>query len=220
VSLLWLTLLSFWLYYFFSNNLEIETIVFLVQDYIRSNMFIWIIVFLGVYMVRPLFFIPGTPFDVFSGMVFGPIIWFLVSSLATLCSIMFSYWVWYMTGWIILEKKNFKKFETLKTKLWNNTFKTTFMMRLVMLPFDLSNYVCGVLQAPYTKYTLWTWFWVQAPTMVFVLAGSAFYWKDITSFDTLLENVNYSYLIFSSGFFCTIIILSYILKKRNKDINL
>jgi uncharacterized membrane protein YdjX (TVP38/TMEM64 family) len=55
---------------------------------------------------------------------------------------MFSYWVGFFTGGILLEKKNFKKLEKLKTHLRKNTFGTTFMMRLIMLPFDLSNYVC------------------------------------------------------------------------------
>jgi len=220
VSLLWLVLLIGWFYYFFSNNYSIESIIFWTQDYIRANLVVWIFVFILVYMIRPLFFIPATPFDVFSGMVFGPILGFWVSSLSTLISTMFSYWVWYLTWWIVLEKKKFIKLEKLKTKLRNDTFKTTFMMRLVNLPLDLSNYICWVLQAPYLKYILWTWLWVQAATAVFVSAWAAFYGKNITNFEMLLQNVNYNYLMLSSAFFITIIIVSRFIKKKYKDISI
>jgi uncharacterized membrane protein YdjX (TVP38/TMEM64 family) len=170
--------------------------------------------------VRPLFFIPATPFDVFSWMVFWPFLGFAVSSCSTLLSTMFSYQVGNLTGWIVLEKKNFKKLKKLKEKLRKNTFQTTFTMRLIMLPFDLSNYICWVLKAPYLSYILGTWFGIQAATAVFVWAWSAFYGQNVRSFDTLLENVNYIYLMLSSGFFITIIIVSKIVKNRFRDISL
>jgi uncharacterized membrane protein YdjX (TVP38/TMEM64 family) len=94
------------------------------------------------------------------------------------------------------------------------------MMRLIMLPFDLSNYVCWVLKAPYIKYVLGTWLWVQAATAVFIWAWAAFYGQNVTSFETLLENVNYTYLMLSSAFFITIIIVSKILKKKFRYISL
>lgn len=220
VVLLWLTLLLLWFNYFFSNELNLEKTIFWMQDYIRENIFLWVCIFVAAYIVRPLFFIPATPFDLFSGMVFWPFFGFIVSSISTFFSAKFSYWVGYLTWWIVLEKKNIKKFEKLQSKLAENTFQTTFMMRLIMLPFDLSNYICWVLQAPYIKYLFGTWIWVLPATAVFVGAGAAFYGKDINTFDALLENVNYSYLMLSSGFFISIIILSRILKKRYKDINL
>jgi len=220
VTFLWVVLISFWFSYFFSHNLSIEQIIFWTQDFIRENLVLWIIIFTGAYIIRPLFFIPATPFDIFSGMVFWPLLGFGVSSISTLFSTMFSYWVGYLTWGIVLEKKNFKKLEKLKWKLRKDTFRTTFMMRLLMLPLDLSNYVCWVLQAPYMKYVLWTWLWVQAWTLVFVWAWAAFYGQNITSYDTLIENVNYTYLMFSSVFFITIIMTSKLVKGKYKDITI
>lgn len=220
VSLLWLLLISFGLWYFFSNNLSFESIIFSFKSFIENNILLGIAIFMWVYIVRPLFFIPASPFDIFAGMVFWPLMWFLVCSLTLFFSAMFSYNVWYFTGWIVLEKKNIKKLETLKSKLRQDTFSTTVMMRLIMLPYDLSNYICWVLQAPFWKYVFGTSLGVMPATVVFVGAWSAFYGQNITSFDTLLVNVNYKYLILSSGFFLTIIVLSRILGKRYKDISL
>jgi uncharacterized membrane protein YdjX (TVP38/TMEM64 family) len=220
VSLLWLIFIFIGFYYFFSNDISVETMIFWAQDYIRSNLFIWICLFIGIYIMRPLFFIPASPFDFFSWMVFWPFLGFAVSSVSTLLSTMFSYWVWYFTWGIVLEKKNFKKLKKLKEKLRENTFQTTFMMRLLMLPFDLSNYICWVLQAPYIKYVSGTWIGVQGATVVFVWAGAAFYGKDINNFETLTQNVNYTYLMFSSAFFITIIIVSKVVKKRSRDLSI
>lgn len=220
ISLLWLILIIVGFNYFFSNNLSLETMIFWMQDYIRANMILWMSIFITVYVVRPLFFIPAAPFDLFSGMVFWPILGFFVSSVSTLLSTMFSYWVWYFTGGIILEKKNFKRLEKLKEKLRRNTFQTTFMMRLIMLPFDLSNYICWVLQAPYLKYVSGTWLWVLPATAVFVWAWSAFYGKNINNYETLLQNVNYTYLMLSSVFFIIIIIVSKLIKKKFRDISI
>jgi len=220
VSLLWLTLLVYGFWYFFSQDLSLETLIFWLKNYIELHMLLGIWFFMCIYIIRPLFFIPASPFDVFAWMVFWPLYGFLICSVTLFFSAMFSYQVWYLTGGIVLEKKQNKKLNRLKSKLRKDTFWTTIMMRLIMLPYDLSNYICGVLQAPFLRYVLWTSIWVMPATAVFVGAGSAFYGQDITSFDTLLENVNYGYLIFSSGFFLTIIVVSRILKKRYKDISL
>lgn len=220
VSLLWLILISLWFWYFFYNELSIESLIFGLKNYIELNIFLGILFFMCIYILRPLFFIPASPFDVFAWMVFGPIVWFLVCSVTLFFSAMFSYNVWYFTWGIVLEKKNIKKLEKLKWKLRRDTFSTTVMMRLIMLPFDLSNYVCWVLKAPFWKYVMGTWIWVMPATAVFVWAGAAFYWQNITSFDTLLENVNYTYLILSSGFFISIVMVSRILQKRYSDISL
>lgn len=220
ISLLWLIGVFFGFTYFFSLGISFEEGIFWMQSYIRSNLMMWICIFMLIYIVRPLFFIPATPFDLFSGMVFGPILGFMVSSVSTLFSTMFSYWVGYLTWWIILERKDFKRFHKLKKKLQKNTFQTTFMMRLMNLPLDLSNYICWVLQAPYVSYVSGTWLWVQAATAVYVWAWAAFYGQNINDFDSLLKNVNYGYLMLSSVFFVTIIIVSKIIKKNFRDISI
>jgi len=220
VSLLWVLIVSFGIWSFFHYNLTIEQLIFWLKFFIQDNLALGIWLFVAVYIIRPLFFITATPFDVFSGMVFGPVYWLFVSMLAIFLSSMFSYQVWYLTWWIVLERKKIKKLEKLKAKLTKNTFQSVLMMRFIMLPFDLSNYIYGVLHITFWKCIAATTLGVIPATIVFVSAGSAFYGKNIQSFDQLLSNVNYTYLMLSSGFFITIIIISRILKKRYRDINL
>jgi len=57
-------------------------------------------------------------------------------------------------------------------------------------------------------------------TFVVVSAGSAFYGKQVQDYDTLLTNIKYENLWFASGFFLTILVVSRVLKKKYKNINL
>ena len=220
VSLLWVFIVSFGIWSFFHYDLTIEQLIFWLKWFIQDNLMLGIWLFIAVYIIRPLFFITASPFDVFAGMVFWPIYGFIICMGALFLSSMFSYQVWYLTWWIVLERKKIKKLEKLKAKLTKNTFQSVLMMRFIMLPFDLSNYIYGVLHITFWKCIAATTLGVIPATIVFVSAWSAFYGKNIQSFDQLLSNVNYIYLMLSSGFFITIITISHILKKKYRDINL
>jgi len=171
-------------------------------------------------MIRPLFFVVASPFDIFSGMVFGPVYGFLISTIATFFSTMFSYAIWNITGWDFIEKRKWKRLEKLKNKLHKDTFFTALMMRFLLLPYDLWNYVCGMLQAPFKKYVAGTTLGILPATFVVVSAGSAFYDQNIRDYQSLIENIHYENLWFASGFFVTILLLSQVLKRRYKYINL
>jgi uncharacterized membrane protein YdjX (TVP38/TMEM64 family) len=89
------------------------------------------------------------------------------------------------------------------------------MMRLLSFPFDLTNYVCGILKIPLIPYVLATVAGVPS-TSTFVLAGSAFYGQKISSFADLTNNINYTYLYSAVVFFVLMIIFSKILKRYTK----
>lgn len=220
VTFSWALLLCLGAYFYFQQDISIESVVFWAKSYVLENPFIGIALFILLYVIRPLFFVIVTPFDIFSWMVFGPVYGFLLSSIATFFSTMFSYWVWRGTWGQFIQIKQWKKLERLKNKLHKDTLFTTMMMRFLILPFDLTNYICGVLKAPFWKYVAGTTSGVIPVTFLMVSAGSAFYGKNVTSYDSLLENIKYENLWFASGFFITILVVSKLLKKKYKNINL
>jgi uncharacterized membrane protein YdjX (TVP38/TMEM64 family) len=65
---------------------------------------------------------------------------------------MFGYMVGRLTGGIFIQENKEKKFKKLKTQLHEHTFFTTMMMRFLQLPYDLTNYICGVLKIPFFKF--------------------------------------------------------------------
>lgn len=220
---LWLLLLIFAAYFYVSHDISLEIAIFGAKAYVLENPFKGILFFLILYCIRPLFFIIATPFDIFSGMVFGPVYGFLISWTGTFFSSMFSYSVWRITwpGMAIIKRKSKKnKKQILRKKLHSDPFFTALMMRFIMLPFDLSNYICGIMRAPFIPFIAGTTLWIAPATFVLVSAGSAFYGEDIESYETLLENIEYENLWFASGFFATILLFSYILRKKYKNISI
>ncbi len=220
--LLWALIILAGISVFFAYDLSIETVIFWAKSFVEQNMILWITIFIIAYIVRPLFFIPATPFDLFSGMVLGPWLWFLISFVSTLFTSMFGYVVWVLTGGIFIKhkKKDKKRFEKLKKQLYENTFFTTMMMRLMLLPYDLTNYICGLLRIPFFRFVWGTMVGVLPTCFIFVSAGAAFYGKNITSYQTLTENINYTTLIFSSVLLIWASLFARYLKKRYKEISL
>jgi uncharacterized membrane protein YdjX (TVP38/TMEM64 family) len=80
--------------------------------------------------------------------------------------------------------------------------------------------MCGTLKAPFWKYVAGTTLGLMPATFVVVSAGSAFYGQNIQSYDTLIENIKYENLWFASGFMLTIVLVSRVLKRKYKNINL
>ena len=216
----WILLLCLGGYFYFTHNISIESMIFWAKNYIIENPVSGVILFIVLYVIRPLFFMIASPFDIFSGMVFGPVYGFIVSFIATFFSTMFSYGVGRITWADFIEKKQWKRLLKLKDKLHRDTFFTALMMRLLLLPYDLWNYICWVLRAPFKQYLFGTTIGLAPGTFVIVAAGAAFYGQNVQSYDTLIENIKYENLWFASGFLCTIVLVSRVLKKKFKNINL
>lgn len=175
-----------------------------------------VLFFIVLYLIRPLFFIPASPFVVFSGVLFGFFWGIIICTIANMLSTIFSYYVWYATGWKIIEsQQGFHRIKKLQSRLEKDTFSSVAMMRLLSFPFDLTNYVCGILKIPLVPYVLATVAGVPS-TSTFVLAGSAFYGQKILSFADLTNNINYTYLYSAVVFFVLMIIFSKILKRYTK----
>lgn len=196
--------------------LSLEDFTFQVYDYIRTHMFFWVFLFMIIYTLRPLFFIPATPFNLFAGVIF----WFfwgtIICSIANYISVTFSYYVGYFTGWKLFETQSgFQKIKKLQKKLQKDTFFSVALTRLLFFPFDLTNYLCGVLKIPLIPYVNATIACIPG-TAIFVLAGAAFYGEELTSFSELSENINYNYLSVAFFFFILSLFLSKYLQKKYK----
>ncbi len=218
---LWTLIIVIGVGLFFLYDLSFETAIFWAKNYAEENMFQWILIFSIAYIVRPLFFIPATPFDLFSGMVFGPWYWFLISSISTFFTSMFGYLVGVLTGWIFIHHdKKQKKFKKLKVQLYEHTFFTTMLLRLMMFPYDLTNYICWMLKVPFFRFVWGTIAWILPACFIFVSAWAAFYGKEVNSYETLVNNINYGLLVFSSIFIIIVTIFAKVLKNKYRDIRL
>jgi len=78
---------------YISQDISLEALIFNTKDALLLYPFLGVVFFIFAYTFRPLFFIVATPFDLFSGMIFGPVYGFFVSLTGCFFSSIFSYGV-------------------------------------------------------------------------------------------------------------------------------
>lgn len=214
---LWFLLLVLFYKIFFSLHISFEELMFLPVTFLKENYFLGIFLYILIYMIRPLFFIIATPFDIFIGFVFGPIYGCLISILSVWGSTMFSYTVWYITwGRFLKDIPGTSKVWKLKKRLRKDTFHTAVFTRIIFLPFDLTNYFAGTFWVPFWKYVAGTTLGVIPITFSIVLIGAAFHGKNISSFSEIENNIDVSYLFFSAILLWVLIFFAKFLQKHHK----
>ena len=90
------------------------------------------------------------------------------------------------------------------------------MARFLFFPFDLTNYACGFLKVRFPSYVAATALGIIPGMSVFILAGAAFYGKELTSFSDALKDVDTSMLLYAAGLFILTITFAKVLKKVRK----
>jgi len=214
---IWFVLIIVFYKVFFSLHLSVEETIFIPVSYMQEYMFLGVLLYILVYMIRPLFFIIATPFDIFIGFVFWPIYGCLISIGSVFFSTMFSYGVWYMTwGKLLQDVPWVSKIWKLKKRLQKDPFHTAIFTRIIFLPFDLTNYLAGTFFVPFWKYVWGTTLWVLPVTFSIVLIGAAFHGKDISSLWEIQKNIDITYLFFSAILLWVLLLFAKILKKHSK----
>ena len=215
VLLVWIFIIITFYFYLRIQWLSLEDFIFGQYNYMREYMFVWALLFIIIFTIRPLVFIPASPLDLFAWAVFGLWWWTIICLIANGTSALFSYGVGRSTWWHLFEHMNpGKRIKNIQSKIHSETFFTVCMMRLLFFPYDLTNYICGVLKIPVSPY-FWATMLAGIPwVFIFVLAGAAFYGQEINSFSEVTQNINYNYLYLASWLFLLSIIISKILKKK------
>ena len=212
--LLWLTLII--CFYLFVNTsiYSFEEMIFWIYNFIQQSWTIWVIFFLIIYIIRPLFFIIASPFDMLSWAIFW--LWggIGISFLATACSVAFSYGVGYFTGWkMITIPKKFLRIQKIESKIREKTFFHIFMLRIIAFPFDLLSYLSWVFKIPFRSFWIASIIWTLPFTLVSVTAGSAFYWDNLKSFSQLRESIEYEKLLFALLLLIFVVLGTQIMKR-------
>ena len=212
---LWMCVIIVFYLYLRAQWLSLEDFIFGQYNYMRDHMLIGALLFIVIFTIRPLVFIPASPLDLFAWAVFG--LWWgtLICLIANGASCLFSYGVGRGTWWHFFENISpGKRIEKIQSKILSDTFFTVCMMRLLFFPFDLTNYICWVFKISITPY-FWATMIAGIPgVFIFVLAGAAFYGQEISSLSQVSQNINYNYLYLASGLFVISIISSKVLEKK------
>jgi uncharacterized membrane protein YdjX (TVP38/TMEM64 family) len=174
VATFWLALIGTYLGYTLSNGVSpLETLQSLVAFLSQSA---WgPLIFIALYTLRPLILFSATALSVAAGFLFGPAMGVLYTVLGANLGATLAFSVGSFFGQGLLEQTA-RKPRTLAnyvTRLQKSSFETVLIMRFLFLPFDLVNYLAGVLRIRYIPFILATILGSLPGTLTFVLFGAS-----------------------------------------------
>jgi uncharacterized membrane protein YdjX (TVP38/TMEM64 family) len=202
--------LFFW--YKSSSGLSFEDMALQIYNFLWGS--IWgPIFYILIYTIRPIVLFPGTFMTFMSWALFGFGFGVLYTIIAGTSSAVFAYFMWQVFGKKLLSDEDGWIIGTLKTQVDSEPFMSVLMTRLLFFPYDITNYACWFLKVDLKKFILATFIGIIPGVSVFVLAGSAFYSSEITSFSDALVNVDTKLLLWAAALFIITTVFAKILKK-------
>ena len=217
VLVLWLSIFLFWRGYQTSNDLSTAEAG---QRFIDAIDAAWwgIFAYIGVYLVRPLVLFPASVLTVMGGVLFGLWLGVAVVVVAANMSALVAYGVGRLlasvpdataTDGASGDDDDLSFVARWGGRLREHSFETVFVMRLLFLPYDLVNYVCGVLRVTWTSFLLATALGSLPGTVSFVLLGAS-----LERVDEGFDGINPWAIYASVAIFVVSLVISRLLRKR------
>ena len=207
----WLGLIGSYWAYTRANNLTAADSIRQVANLLTSTA--WgPLIYIALYILRPLIFFPATLVTLLSGFLFGPI-GILYTIIGSNSSALLAFFVGQYFGKGLLDSEESAGLvQRYAQRMRDNSFETVLLMRLLFLPYDLVHYVAGFLRIDWKAFLLATIIGSIPGTISFVLLGGSF-----GTLDALLQgeiSVNPWALGLSIGLIVISIALSRFLKRR------
>ena len=178
VAGIWVAAIVSWQIYQSSNGLSTTETA---QRFIDTVGGSWwgIFAYVLVYLARPIVLFPASILTIVGGILFGPVLGVLVVVLAANASAMVAYGVGRLLGHAPgtsntgtgTEATSFVR--RWSNRMRDNSFETVLIMRLLFLPYDLVNYVSGMLRLQWLPFLLATALGSLPGTVSFVLLGAS-----------------------------------------------
>ena len=147
------------------------------------------LVYIGLYLVSTVFFLPGSPVTVLAGFVFGPLWGIFYASVASIISVSVAFLIAryvardLVEGWV----KDNAQFRKIDEQVEEQGWRILMFTRLVpIFPFNLQNYAYGLTSIRFSTYVLVSAIFMLPGTAVFVQLGGAFVSGEGNIWKTLL----------------------------------
>ena len=175
-----------------------------------------IFAFVLVYLARPIVLFPASILTIVGGILFGPVLGVIVVVVAANASAMIAYGVGRLLGHAPGSSDDVTAADdtTSFARRWSdrmrdNSFETVLIMRLLFLPYDLVNYVSGILRLRWLPFLLATALGSLPGTVSFVLLGAS-----IDRVDEGLGGIDPTILVVSIVIFVVSLVLARLLRRR------
>ncbi len=151
---IWLTLLLAYWHYVRSNGITpLESVQRLVEFMASSGA--GVLVYILVYMLRPVLFFPATLLTLAGGYLYGPVLGVAVVVVASNLSSMVAYTIGRFFGAGILDQSTDSGIlQQYAERMRRNSFETVLIMRFIFLPYDLVSYFSAFLRIRWQGFLL------------------------------------------------------------------
>ena len=146
-------------------------------------------VYIGLYLVSTVFFLPGAPVTILAGFVFGPLWGIFYASVASIISVSIAFLIAryvardLVEGWV----KDNAQFRKIDEQVEEQGWRIVMFTRVVpIFPFNLQNYAYGLTSIRFPTYVLVSAIFMLPGTAVFVQLGGAFVRGEGNIWKTLL----------------------------------
>ncbi len=148
-----------------------------IKTWVESFGVIAPLIYIGLYLLSTVFFLPGFPVTVLAGFVFGPLWGVFYASIASLISVASAFLVAryvardLVEGWV----KGNAQFRKIDEQVEEQGWRILMVTRLIpIFPFNLQNYAYGLTKIRFWTFVLTSAVFMFPGTIVFVMLGGAF----------------------------------------------
>lgn len=204
----WLLLLGGFAAYIAANNIALSQIPGLIEGALAI-----VPLYIALYALRPILFFPASLLTVAGGAIYGPIgvLWVIVGSNS---SALIAYLIGRFFGRDVLRTGESDSIvERYARRLRQNSFETVLIMRFIYLPYDLVNYVSGLLGINWRAFILATALGSIPGTIFFTFFGASFENLD-RALSGQLPDLNPGVLAISITMFVVSLLLSRLFRRR------
>lgn len=172
-ALFWLLALGSYFYYSATHHLTPLETGKLIAEFVRTSAYgPWIFVLL--YTFRPLFLFSAALLTIAAGAVFGAVKGLIYSVIGSNLGATLAFFIGRFFGEGLWETVNSEsRLQRYSQRMREHSFETVFLMRLLFLPYDLVNYLAGILGINYWSFLAATVLGSIPGTLSFVLFGAS-----------------------------------------------
>ena len=175
-------------YYGVTDEIRLENVP-KIKTWVASFGRVAPLVYIGLYLVSTVFFLPGSPVTVLAGFVFGPLWGVFYASVASIISVSIAFLIAryvardLVEGWV----KGNAQFRKIDEQVEEQGWRILMFTRLVpIFPFNLQNYAYGLTSIRFSTYVLVSAIFMLPGTAVYVQLGGAFVSGEGNIWKTLL----------------------------------
>lgn len=155
------------------RNIDID----MVADFLESKGGLAVLLFLGIYMCKPIFvIIPAAAVSFVGGIVFGPVAGFILNMIGFFLSGTLAFYLARFLGKDFVQRVIKGKVLEISGNMREKGFKILFLLRLPpILPYDPLSYTCGLTDIRFRDFILASLLGVVPETLCYSIMGRSIF---------------------------------------------